>query len=263
METLFTNKKFIKTITGLAGVLTLLTIMLFVNAIKENRYIGGGSGTLSTISVTGEGEVSAVSDIASLSLTLSKDGTTAKEAQNLLNEQVTKSLGYLKKENIEDKDIKSEYGGVNPKYSYETVACITYPCPERSQKIIGYTATQSIVVKIRDVDNANKVRTGLADLGISNISGPDFSIDDKDQLNSEARARAIEDARAKAKVLAKQLHVRLGDVVSFSEGGVGYPMMYAEKTMSAGDAMVSPPAPTLPKGENKITSNVTITYEIR
>lgn len=261
METLLTNKKFIKTVTGLAGVLTLLVIMLFINAIKENRYIGENN-TPATISVSGKGEVVAVSDIASLSLTLSKDGATAKEAQNLLNEQVSKTLDYLKKESIEEKDIKSEYGGVNPKYSYNEVRCITYPCPS-TEKIIGYTATQSITVKVRDVDNANKVRTGLADLGVSNISGPNFSVDNQDSLNAEARAKAIEDARAKAKVLAKQLHVRLGDVISFSEGGAGYPMMYAEKSMAAGDAMMSTPAPTLPKGENKITSNVTITYEIR
>lgn len=262
METLLTNKKFIKTLTGLAGVLTLFVIMLFINTIKENRYIGQGSNVPATISVTGKGEVIAVSDIASLSLTLSKDGATTKEAQNLLNEQVSKTLEYLKKENIEDKDIKSDYGGVNPKYSYNEIKCMTYPCPSQ-EKIIGYTANQTITVKVRDVDNSNKIRTGLADLGVSNISGPNFSIDNQDELNRDARAKAIEDARAKAKVLAKQLHVRLGDIVSFSENGIGYPMMYSEKSMAAGDAMMQAPTPLLPKGENKITSNVTITYEIK
>jgi uncharacterized protein YggE len=263
METLLNNKKFINASIGLVGILTLFVLALFINEIKSSSYIGHNSQSPATIVVSGKGEVVAVSDIASIYLTLSKDAATTKEAQNLLNEQVTKTLDYLKKENIEDKDIKSEYGGVNPKYSYESVRCFSYPCPQSDPKITGYTATQSITVKVRAVDTANEVRTGLAALGIVNISGPTFSIDNEDSLNADARAKAIDDAREKAKVLARQLHVRLGDIVNFSENGGGYPMMYAGKSMMAEDVATSAPAPELPKGENKITSNVTITYEIK
>ncbi len=263
METLFTNKKFIKSVTGLAGLLSIFVIVLVINEIRSSAYIGQGTQAPATITVSGSGEVMAVSDIASLYINLSKDASTTKEAQNLLNESITKTLEYLKTQGIEDKDIKSEYGGVNPKYSYETTACFTYPCPQRDPKITGYTATQSITVKVREVDNANEVRTGLANLGISNISGPTFSIDDEDTYTEEARSQAIDDARAKAKVLAKDLHVRLGKIVSFSEGGSGYPMMYAAKDMMTTNAAGSAPAPELPKGENKVTSSVTITYEIK
>ena len=35
-----------------------------------------------------------------------KDGATAKEAQDLLNESITKTLNYLKDQKIEYKDIK-------------------------------------------------------------------------------------------------------------------------------------------------------------
>ena len=73
----------------------------------------------------------------------------------------------------------------------------------------------------------------------------------------------LKDAKEKAKVLASELGVGLGKVVSFSENSGGYPM-YVEKRMMD-SALVSSvaPAPVLPKGENKITSNVSITYEIR
>ncbi len=83
-------------------------------------------------------------------------------------------------------------------------------------------------------------------------------------LKDQARAKAIVNAREKAEVLAKQLGVNLGNVVSFSENSGGYPMMYAAKAMDmAVGASMPERAPELPKGENKITSNVTITYEIR
>ena len=59
----------------------------------------------------------------------------------------------------------------------------------------------------------------------------------------EARRKAIEDARAKEKVLARDLGIRLGDVVSFNESGGGYPIYYA-KTMGMGmggdEASVAP-----------------------
>ncbi len=264
METLLNDKRFIKASIVLVVLLSLFTFALFINELKASDYIGRANQPLPTITVTGKGEVLAVSDIATLYVTLSKDEATAKEAQNLLNEQVTKTLDYLKTQKIADKDVKSEYGGVNPKYSYENVNCFTYPCPQRDPKITGYTATQSISIKVREVDSANEVSTGLASLGITNISGPTLSIDDEDVFKENARANAIVDAEVQAKMLARQLHVRLGKIVSFSENGMGYPMMYAEKSMMNQDmAAGAAPAPELPKGENKITSNVTITYEIR
>jgi uncharacterized protein len=264
MENILNNKRFIKISVIFMALLSLLVLAKLINEVKRDGHLGKASDQLSTITVSGKGEVMAVSDIATLYITATKDGSTSKVAQSDLNEQVTKVLAYLKTKNIADKDIKSEYGGINPKYGpYDQIRCFAYPCPQPEQKIIGYTATQSITIKIRDVDNANDVRTGLASVGITNISGPNFSIDDEDNFKDQARSKAIDDAREKAKVLARDLHVRLGKITSFSENGGGYPMMYAEKTMMAGALDSSVPAPELPKGENKITSNVTITYEIR
>ncbi|MCC6323877.1 SIMPL domain-containing protein [Candidatus Nomurabacteria bacterium] len=261
METITTNKKFIKVTTILVALLCLLVLAMFVNQVKGKHNWKNGQ-VQSTISVTADADVMAIPDVAVINLSIEKEGKTSKEAQNLVNEMVTKTLTYIKDQKIEDKDVKSQYGGVNPKYKNNQIYCITYPCPQGEMVIVGYTATQSITIKIRNADNANEVRTGLANLGITNISGPTFSIDDEDALRDQARSQAIEKARTKAKILAKELHVRLGDVVSFSENGGGYSMMYGGVMMDK--AMVSSvPAPVLPKGENKITSSVTITYEIK
>lgn len=261
METFLKDKKISVSVFILIVVVSLFTITKLINEVRvmpERNYTGD------VISVEGSGEILAVSDIASLYVNLTKDGKTAKEAQDLLNESITKTLTYLKDQKIEDKDIKSEYGGLNPKYSYEQPVCYTYPCPTHDPKIVGYTATQAITIKVRVVDSASIIRTGLAEIGITDISGPTFSIDDEESYQDQARSLAIKEARAKAKVLAKELGVRLGKVVSFSENGDNNYPMYAEKSMT-GAGMMSDSAtpPTLPKGENKIISNVFITYEIR
>jgi len=263
METFLKDKKISVSVFILLVVVSLFTVAKLVNEIKGSSYVGRGNQPANVISVNGSGDVVAVSDIASLNVNLTKDGKTAKEAQDLLNESITKTLTYLKEQKIEDKDIKSEYGGLSPKYSYDKVVCYTYPCPSSDPKIIGYTATQSITVKVRDVDNASTIRTGLAGLGITDINGPTFGIDDEEGFKDQARSLAIKEAKAKAEVLAKELGVKLGKVVNFSENSGGnYPVMY-EKSMMAADVSSGSVAPTLPKGENKITSEVTITYEIR
>ena len=262
METFLNNKKISISVFILIIVVSLFTVAKFINEVKGSSYVGRGNQPANVISVTGTGDVLAVSDIASLTVNLTKDGKTAKEAQDLLNESITKTLAYLKGEKIEDKDIKSEYGGLTPKYSYSQPVCIIYPCPTRDPVIIGYTATQSITIKVRVVDNASIIRTGLAGLGITDISGPTFSIDNEEGFKDQARSKAIIDAKGKAETLAKELGVKLGKVVNFSENSVGgYPMYAAKVMMDSVSSAV--PAPILPKGENKITSDVTITYEIR
>jgi hypothetical protein len=260
METFLKDKKISISVFILIVVVSLLTVSKLVSEVKT--VTRGDYSNM--ITVSGSGEVLAVSDIASLSVNLSKEGKTAKEAQDLLNESITKTLTYLKDQKIEEKDIKSEYGGLSPKYSYEQPVCYTYPCPSRDPKIVGYTATQSITVKVREVDLASTIRTGLAEIGVTDINGPTFSIDDEEVFKDQAQAEAIQDARAKAKILAKELGVRLGKVVSFSENGDGgYYPMYESKLMMAGNvASDRAEAPTLPKGENKITSEVSVTFEI-
>jgi uncharacterized protein len=271
-ETIFSNRRFIKAVTLLVVLLSLLVLSVFIRQFTNGEHQSyNGQQQIPSITVSGTGDVMAASDIATLSITISKDAATTADAQKNLNDAVTGALAYLKSQNIADADIKSEYGGVSPKYSYETIACpmesggLGYPCPPPvgNQKVTGYTATQSITVKIRAIDTANTVRTGLANLGIADISGPDFSIDNQDAVQDQARAVAIDDARTKAEVLAKELHVHLGQVLSFSENGNGpYPMMYAAKGMAASDATAPSTPPVLPTGQNKITSNVTVVYEI-
>jgi uncharacterized protein YggE len=263
METFLKDKKISISVFVLIVIVSLFTLSKLINEI---RTISQDQYAVNSISIEGKGEVVAIADIASLSINLSKEGVTAKEAQDLLNESITKTLSYLKDQKVDNKDIKSEYGGLSPKYSYEKVACYTYPCPSTDPKIVGYTATQSITVRVREVDNANVIRTGLAELGITDISGPTFSIEDTDVLKERAKSLAIQDAKEKAKVMAKELGVKLGNIISYydnsNNGGCCEPM-YDSSAKSLMNTTSAASAPELPKGENKITSNISITYEIR
>jgi uncharacterized protein YggE len=256
---------------ALTTLLILLAVFVGVKslaAIKQFRFIGSGTTATNTISVSGEGEAFMVPDIAQITATIEKDAKTAKEAQATVSSQEKALLTFLKGAGIADKDIKTTNFSSYPKYEWQegTVACLAIGCPpSRPGKnvLTGYTVNETITIKVRDTDKAGDIVDGITKAGINQVSGPEYTVDDETAIEGQARDKAIADAKAKAETLAKSLGVKLVRIVNFSEGGGGYPVpMYAKAEM-AFDSAAGNSAPTLPKGENKYTSNVTITYEIR
>lgn len=249
--------------------LAVLALYFAVRVLAEFRSYSTMGSMGYSITLSGHGEVSAAPDIATISFSINKEGKTVKEAQDAVAVVEKAALEVLKANGIEDKDIKTLNASFNPKYQYVydtkvAATCSEWGCPPRPGKnvVTGYEAFENITVKIRNIDNAGKVIQDLGKSGVTDLNGPNFAIDDEDALKAEARKEAIAEARAKAKVLAKDLGVRLGKVVSFSENG-DYPMpMYYAKDMAVSAGAPAAPA-ELPKGENTISSDVSITYEIK
>lgn len=239
-----------------ASLLLALMALDALRGIFEPRPLMGN-----IISVEGTGSVVAIPDVARITFTVSEEGATAAEAQEKAAQKSNVALALLSDFSIKEKDIKTTNYSVSPKYN-RPQPCFD-GCPEYDQRIIGYTTTQSVEVKVRDTSKAGDVLSALGLSGVSNLYGPNFTIDDPDALKAEARAEAIADAREKAKALAQDLGVRLVRVTGFWENTGGYPIPYAEKAYGfGGDATVSS-VPELPAGENEVTSSVTVTYEIR
>jgi uncharacterized protein YggE len=247
--------------------MVILTAFFAMKVVAEVRNYGGAKGDQpSTITVSGHGETTAAPDVASVSFTISKDAKTVKEAQASVAEVEKSALDILKQNNIADKDIKTTNASFYPKYEYryatDTKICPSYGC-QGNNVVVGYTASESITVKIRDVDSAGAVITALGGLKITDLSGPNFSIDDEDAVQAAARKDAIADAKAKAEVLAHDLGVRLVKITSFNESGNNPMPFYARDAVANQSAGASAPKMALPQGENTVTSDVSITYEIR
>jgi len=247
----------------------ILSLYFVVKFLNEFQSLDSSVNKVeNTISFSGHGEVSAVPDIANVDFSIQKDASTVKEAQDGVAQIEKKSLDFLRANSIADKDIKTTNSSFYPKYEYryqKQMPCTQSNCPPPigNSVIVGYTASENITVKIRNTDDAGKIIQGLGTLGVSNLNGPNFAIDNEDSLKIQARKLAIDDAKAKAKSLAQDLGVSLGKITSFNESGNNpAPMMYAKAMMADGGSASSAPA-EIPKGENKISSDVTITYQIR
>lgn len=252
---------------------SLFLLALFAGELKSYQFIGRDvPGEQTSISVTGDGEAYAIPDIAEISFSITDEAKTAPEARKLVDDKMKTIHAFLKESKVEDKDIKTTAYNLNPKYEWKKtgayVPCLLgYNCPpqEGKQVLVGYEVTQSVNVRIHKIDDAGLVLGGLSDKGASYVSGLTFTVDDEDVVKESARKEAIEKAQAKAKKLAAQLGVSIVRITSFNEGS-NYPVYSYDRggmDMKAMSADIAPAAANIPAGENKYTSTVTITYEVR
>lgn len=251
-------------------ILAIYLVALAINEFAAIKYVGRSMVQPSTISVSGKGETTAKPDVAVFTYAVSEEAKTVAEAQDKSTAKTNKVLAALKANNVEDKDIKTTSYTINPEYTSKIVSCFDGPdrpipgCTSSQSVLKGYVVAQSIEVKVRDIAAAGKLFETVGSLGVQSVYGLTFSVDEPESLKAEARAKAIEDAKTKAQQLAKDLGVKIKKISYFYEDSGAYP--YAEAmnmSMSAkADVGMMRTAPSIPTGEQKITSNVTITYEI-
>lgn len=214
-----------------------------------------------TITITGHGEINSIPNISTINFTIrseSKDNNTKLLQENVSN-SANNIIPKLTNLGIDSKDIQTSNYNVQPKYSYN----------DGTSKVIGYEASESIKVKVKDTENVSKVLNILAEEKITEVSGPNYELDnDKaEEIKDQAREIAIKDAKNKANELAKELGVKIKRIVSYydnSSNNPVYPVMY--KSYGAGDMMATSPnleSANLPTGENKTEMNVSITFQMQ
>lgn len=246
-----------------ATVLVVLSLFLLVGTIgliADIKYKKSTAMPSNIISARGIGEAIATPDIATFSFTVREKAPKVEDAKNAMSEKANKAIAFLKEKGIEEKDIKTEAYYSSP--SYAPSVCGPYSCPP--SKVDGYEVSETISVKVRDVAKAGDLLSGIANFSITEVSGISFTVDDMETLRAEAKADAIAKARADAEATAKNLGVRLGRVTSFYEDGPYQPYYdYGMGGDMAVKAEARNAAPSIQPGEEKVTSTVSITFEIK
>ncbi|MBI2624976.1 MAG: SIMPL domain-containing protein [Candidatus Nealsonbacteria bacterium] len=210
-----------------------------------------------SFSVSGEGKVAAIPDLATFSFSVVTEGglgLKALQEENTL--KANQAIEFLKSKSIESKDIKTQSYLITPRYKY-------YSCPEAGgdclpPTIVGYTVTQAVEVKIRDFSIVGEIISEVVNRGANAVSNLAFTIEDRTELENRARAEAIALAKEKAKATAKAGGFRLGKLLSIQEGGItpySYPLY--EFSAKGGSS-----APAVEPGSQEIKVSVTLQYEI-
>jgi uncharacterized protein len=220
------------------------------------KYVETRDREIPMITVSGEGKTSAAPDIASLSFGIQTGRQrTAGEAMTILKGGMDKVLAAVRKEGIAAKDIRSEQFSLNPVYDWSN----------GRQNLLGYEASQSLRVKVRNLDKVSTVLGAATAAGANQAGDVSFVIDDPEKARSVARAEAITQAKAKAERLAADLGMELGKIKNFNENG-GYqpPIAYARGMAAANmDGAQEKQSVEMPAGEQDVNVTVSITYELR
>lgn len=248
----------------IAGTFALAGIFFATLAagIAEFKKMDNPNGQQGTFTVSGEGEVTAVPDIATVTFSVRETGTTVATAQELVEAKVKAAIDALANLGVEEKDRRTLNYSVSPKYEYVSGGGFA-----TNPRIVGYDVAQTIEAKVRDTDAAGDIIGALGGANITDISGPTFTIDDPEKLQAEAKEKAVKQAREKAKETAKALGMRLGEIVSYSESQGGYMPYYGRdgvmnQSAAYGKGGALGPEVTLPTGENTIKVYVSITYTL-
>ena len=199
-----------------------------------------------TVDVAGEGVVHVVPDEATISVRVENTGSDTQELKRLNDATINEVLKFLKKIGIADKDVKTEYMNVNKNYDYNT-------------KTYSFAANQSLSVKVRDLNSYEAIMKGLMDSGINRVDGIRFSSSKKEILESQARKKAIENAKMKAMEYAGVLNQTVGKAVSISEFRNSNPQPMYKSAMMSMDAEAGGQQ-SISVGEMEVKTTVNVSF---
>jgi uncharacterized protein YggE len=204
------------------------------------------------LDVTATGEVTRVPDLAVISAGVQTRSATASGALQQAATRMARVRAALTEAGIADRDIQTSTISLNPEYTYAN---------NQPPKLNGYTASNQLSVRFRDIANAGKILDALVKEGANTINGPNLTIDKPEAALDEARARAVAMGRARADLYARSLGLRVVRVVSISESGGSYPApppmpMYARAESAQADSKIDP-------GEQKLQVNLAMTFELQ
>jgi uncharacterized protein YggE len=236
--------------------LSVITFMVFaaMNEYKKGGYIGQDIVAKNTITISGEGKIYATPDVGLIDVGVISQASTVAPAQKDNVQKMNKITQAMKDLGVDEKDMKTTAYNISPRYQYNNYYS--------RNDIIGYEVSQTLEVKIRNLDKVGDIIAKAAELGANQTGSLAFTFDDPEKTNAEARTKAIANAKEKADALASVLGVKLVRIVSFTESSYIPPSpYYSEKALGMGGG--GAPTPDIQTGQNEITSNVSIIYEIQ
>lgn len=209
------------------------------------------AGTRLDISATGE--ATRIPDVAVISAGVVTRASTATAALEQNSAQMNRVRAALKRAGIADRDIQTSNISLNPEYRY---------ADNQPPALTGYTASNQVNVRFRDIRNTGKILDALVAEGANQLNGPNLTIDEPEAALDEARSKALAVGRARAELYARSLGMRVVRLVAVTESGGGYappPPMPVAVMAARGErdyAKIDP-------GEQKLSVSLGMTFELQ
>jgi hypothetical protein len=232
----------------MTGTKMLCSVALAVLIAIPASALGQATPQPRLLTVTGEGEIRARPDQATLSAGVVTEAKTAAAALGANSSAMNAVFNALKRLGISDRAVRTSELSVQPQYPNDSRV---------PRRITGYQVSNSVNVIIDDLSKTGPAIDALVSSGANSLGEISFSFRDPKPLLTQAREAAVKDAMAKADTLAHASGVTLGPIVQISEGGVGGPPQPMMRMAMA------PAATPIAAGEQTLLTSVSISWEIR
>ena len=226
----------------------LFILMLLLSNLVMSQNNMQTTNIQATVDVTGEGIVKVVPDEVTIIVQVENKGQNPKELKQKNDFVINDVLQYIKSMKIADKYVQTQYVRLNKNYDYQT-------------KEYSYVANQSISIYLKDLERYESLMNGLVERGINRINGISFSSSKIDELKSQARIKAIQNAKMKAEEYTNVLGQSIGKAVLISEfSNTNYPgPVNRANMMQSSDALVMEQQ-TISVGEIEIITKVKVSF---
>ena len=197
------------------------------------------------VQVVGEGIVTVVPDKVVIKARVEHTGKSAAEVKKQNDSVVNLVIKYLKSEGVPAKNIQTDYIRLNKEYDY-------------NGKEYFFSANQAISIHLDDLKKYEKIMSGLLNSGLNRIDGIEFKTSNEEKLKSEARKKAVLNARMKADEYATALGQKIGVAIIINEvDGQQYQPVYRVMKMESAD---SAQGETIAPGEMEVTVKVSVGF---
>lgn len=205
------------------------------------------------VNVSATGKTSRVPDIANFSTGVVTRAADANTAMRDNATQMDKVIKALRAAGIDERDIQTSGINLNPDYNYRE---------NQPPEIRGYSANNTVSVKVRDLSKLGKIMDILVASGANQLNGPSFSIDDEAGAMNDARKSALKEAQTRAEMYAQTLGMRVRRIVSIDEQNSGgfYPRPVAVRAMAA-DGAAGKSTEVMP-GESEVSVTLNVQFEL-
>lgn len=214
------------------------------------------SGHPRTISVSGQGEIQAEPDRALVMLGIESRKPKMEDARAQVAKTVEAVLKLTREMKIDQKYVRTTRVNVQPEYNWDNNA--------RERNLIGYYVSRQIEVDLRDLDKLGQLLERSFDLGVNQVGEPRLDSSKRRDLEREALAKAVADARLNAEVVAKAAGARLGPprTISASSGFVPPPMPMMRAKVMMAEAAGDSAAQGYQSGQMGFNGTVQVEYDL-
>lgn len=212
-----------------------------------------------TLSVTGEGEIRVAPDLARVAFGVLVEGVTEADVMDDASTRTAAMIATLTDLGITGADVQTGAVRLTPRYGQTLLGGVDYT------KIEGFTATNTLRVKIRDINAVGDVLAAVIGAGANTVDEIGFGLQDEVAARDAARRAAVAEAMRLAALYADAAQVGLGPVMTIVDGG-GYGGFASPVMESSMDSMSSRGAPKVSvpvaPGELLVSANVSMIFQL-